>query len=170
MAAILTYDITYQKSFEEMENYWYEQIKLYCNKDIVLAVVANKSDLYEQGQVEYDAGEKFAKEIGAIFVSTSAKNDIGIQELFKNISRKIFDTDFDFSPPEQKKRDDFKNKKEEDTKQVVNKIIILGEPDVGKKSIETCIINRNFEPGKQSLKDKFNRKTIEFFKWKIHHF
>ena len=77
IAVILVYDIT-SKKFREVKNYWYEQVKLYCNKDIFLAVVANKSELYEQSQVEYDAGEKFAKEIGAIFASTSAKKDIGI--------------------------------------------------------------------------------------------
>ena len=88
-AVILVYDVTNQKSFNEMKDYWYEQVKQLRNKDIIIAIAANKSDLYEEKKVENEKGEAFAQEIGAIFVSTSAKNNTGIQELFSCIGKKI---------------------------------------------------------------------------------
>ena len=90
-AVILVYDITDESSFKEMKDYWYEQIKLYAQKDIVIAIVANKNDLYEECQVNDDQGRKFANEIGAIFASTSAKNANGINALFDNIGIRILD-------------------------------------------------------------------------------
>ena len=47
-AAVLVYDITRKRSFEELQSYWVEQIKEFAPKNILLAVVANKSDLEEE--------------------------------------------------------------------------------------------------------------------------
>ena len=88
-AVILVYDITNESSFIEMKEYWYEQIKLYASKDIVIAIVANKIDLNNECQVSDEEGRKFANEIGAIFATTSAKNDIGINALFDNLGQRI---------------------------------------------------------------------------------
>ena len=88
-AVILVYDITNKKSFEEMMSYWYKEVLDTNKNNMVYAVAANKSDLYEQQKVSDEEGEQFAKSINAIFMSTSAKNDSGIQVLFENIGRKI---------------------------------------------------------------------------------
>ena len=113
---ILVYDVTNEESFTEMKDYWYEQIKQLGDKDIILAIAANKSDLYEEKQVSNETGEEFANQIGAIFASTSAKNGSGIQALFYNIGQKIFDPNFDFSSVEKKKKDEYKKKKQQDEK------------------------------------------------------
>ncbi len=81
-AVILVYDITNKKSFEEMMSYWYKEVLDTNKNNMVYAVAANKSDLYEQQKVSDEEGEQFAKSINAIFMSTSAKNDSGIQVLF----------------------------------------------------------------------------------------
>ena len=94
-AAILVYDITRQASFEELKNYWANQVKENAPKKIVLAVAANKSDLIDTEQVDEKTGRAFAKEIGAIFKSTSAKNQKGIEELFKDIGNKYLDPNFE---------------------------------------------------------------------------
>ena len=94
-AAILVYDITRQASFEELKNYWANQVKENAPKKIVLAVAANKSDLIDTEQVDEKTGRAFAKEIGAIFKSTSAKNQKGIEELFKYIGNKYLDPNFE---------------------------------------------------------------------------
>ena len=86
---ILVYDITNEKSFIEMKDYWYEKAKQFGKEDIIIAVVANKSDLHEERQVTTEAGEEFAKGIGAIFVPTSAKNSTNIIFLFDKIGRMI---------------------------------------------------------------------------------
>lgn len=41
-------------------------------------MAANKSDMYENEEVEEQAGRGFAKDSGAIFKYTSAKNASGI--------------------------------------------------------------------------------------------
>ena len=97
---ILVYDITRIDSFNEIKNYWYNQIKENAPKDVIIAVAANKSDLYEEKQVSDEDGEEFAKSIGAIFESTSAKNDSGITNLFENIAKKLLDPGFNFSANE----------------------------------------------------------------------
>lgn len=90
-AAILVYDITRKTSFDEIKNYWANEIKEYSPKKIVLAIAANKSDLYENEQVDEKTGRDFAEELGAIFYSTSAKNTNGINELFTAIGNKYCD-------------------------------------------------------------------------------
>ena len=132
-AVVLVYDVTNEKSFNEMKDYWYEQIKQLGDKDIIIAIAANKSDLYEEKKVENEKGEAFAQEIGAIFVSTSAKNDSGIQALFDNIGQKILDPNFDFAAAEKKKKDEYKKKKQKqeakDDKPAANKGVKLEATD-----------------------------------------
>ena len=45
--------------------------------------------MYEKDEVEKTEGEKFAKEIGAIFHETSALSSNGINELFTEIAMKL---------------------------------------------------------------------------------
>ena len=66
--------------------------------NIVIAIVANKIDEYENKEVEDYEGENLAKEINAIFQKTSAKEDIGIETLIKKISYKIGEKCFNFPP------------------------------------------------------------------------
>jgi len=86
---ILVYDITNKNSFNELKNYWYEKVKENSSNDVIFAIAGNKCDLYENEQVEKTEGEKFAKEIGAIFHETSALNSNGIYELFNEIAMKF---------------------------------------------------------------------------------
>ena len=80
---ILVYDITKKYTFDEAKNYWYEQIKQnYEDNNIIIILVANKNDLYEDQKVSNEEGKEFAKNIGAIFISTSAKNNNDINFLF----------------------------------------------------------------------------------------
>ena len=88
-AVILVYDITNFESFFELENYWYNEIKQHGPKNIIFAVVANKSDLQKNFEVDNEKGEEFAKKIRAPFFSTSAKDNKGIETLYEEIGKKI---------------------------------------------------------------------------------
>ena len=55
---------------------------------IVIALAANKDDLYEDEKVDEEEGKKLAKELGAIFQKTSAKEARGIDSLFEKIGKK----------------------------------------------------------------------------------
>ena len=124
-AVILVYDITTPESFKVMKEYWYEQVKEVDTDNFIIAIAANKSDLYEERQVDDKEGEEFAKSIGAIFASTSAKNDSGINGLFDNIARKILDPTFDFEEEERKKKEEFerRKKKEESMQKKTNDLL-----------------------------------------------
>ena len=53
-------------------------------------MVGNKDDLYEHEEVSNEEGIQLAKQLNAIYQRTSAKEESGgIDELFKNIGKKI---------------------------------------------------------------------------------
>jgi len=59
------------------------------NPLLVLGIVGNKIDLKDDFEDSiFEEGEEFAKKISAIFGLTSAKEDLGIDELFTNISQR----------------------------------------------------------------------------------
>lgn len=86
--AILVYDITRKESFEQIKEYWSVQLKESAPSDIIVILCANKSDLINQERVDEGEARNFAQEMGAIFCSTSAKNDYGITDLFIQIAKK----------------------------------------------------------------------------------
>jgi len=87
-AAVLVYDITRKDSFEELQNYWAQQIKECSPENIILVVAANKADLIEQEAVDEDEARKFAEGLGAIFATTSATTIGTINALFIEIAKK----------------------------------------------------------------------------------
>ena len=92
--AILVYDITRKESYEELKNYWYNQLKECSPSNIVIGIAANKCDLYDNEQVSEDEARKFADEIGAVFKLTSANTNKGIEDLFKTIGCKVLDPNY----------------------------------------------------------------------------
>ncbi len=92
-AAILVYDITNKSSFEELKNYWIGQVQESSIKNIILAVMANKYDLYDKEQVDEAMARKFAEENNALFAVTSAKTNHGVNDLFLQIAKKFSGAD-----------------------------------------------------------------------------
>jgi serine/threonine protein kinase len=65
---IFIYDITNRKSFEEVKFFWYSlYMNSYYNTKPILAVLANKDELYYNEQVSKEEGKSFADEIGLFF-------------------------------------------------------------------------------------------------------
>ncbi len=87
--AVLVYDITRRDTFDKIKNFWVKEIKENAPSDIILALAGNKSDNYENEVVNLSEGKKLAKEIDAIFQSTSAMLSHGIDELFLSIGKKF---------------------------------------------------------------------------------
>jgi small GTP-binding protein len=108
---IFVYDITSEQTFEGMKDYWYSQIKINCEKDAILAVVANKNDLYNDQKISDEVGQKFADEIGAIFQATSALSDSGIKKLFIHIGKKLIDPSYDYKAKDANAKIKFEKKK-----------------------------------------------------------
>ena len=91
---ILVYDITSQKSFDSIKEYWYNELKENTESNIIFNVVGNKQDLFEQEQVKEDDAKEFAKSINAGFYLTSAKRNISISDLFINSGKKYIDPNY----------------------------------------------------------------------------
>ncbi len=93
-AVILCYDITKKGSFNEIKNYWFNEVKNNSPNDIVIAIAANKSDLYESEEVNEEEAINYAKSVGVIFFETSAMNSSGIDDLFNVIGDKFIDSKY----------------------------------------------------------------------------
>ena len=92
--AVLVYDITRRDSFEEVKNYWYEQLKTCGEKNIVIGLAGNKCDIFDKEAVTEEEAKNFANEIGAQFQLTSAFKNMGIDDLFRMVGCKFLDPNF----------------------------------------------------------------------------
>jgi len=111
--AILVYDITRKESFEELKNYWYNEIKDNAPNDCIVSIAANKYDLYNEEKVSEDDARNFAKEKGLMFRCTSALTAEGIDDLFKDVGSRFLDHNYN---PDVKNNDDKGVKKVENDK------------------------------------------------------
>ena len=87
---IMVYDITKRDTFDEIKNYWYNNVKSIIAKDTVLGIAGNKSDLYENEQVSKEEGQQYAQEIKAIFKETTATTFESINELINELVQKYY--------------------------------------------------------------------------------
>jgi small GTP-binding protein len=71
---VFVYDITNKNSFESLP-FWKKIVDELLNDSPVLGIVGNKMDLYVDEQIKSEEVEKYAQEIGAKLLLTSAKTD-----------------------------------------------------------------------------------------------
>ena len=95
--ALIVYDITSKKSFDEIKNYWMNLVKENGPKQIIMYIVGNKCDLSEKEVVNEDEVREYADKQNVSFYLTSAKNSIGIDELFDEIGKKYLSPEFNNS-------------------------------------------------------------------------
>ena len=88
---IFVYDITNKKSFIELQNYWYPLINHKLGNEIILGIAGNKSDLYENENVNEEEVRKFSNNINATFNLTTAKNNEAINFLIKDLLTKYIE-------------------------------------------------------------------------------
>ena len=87
-AAIIVYDITSKKSFEAVK-FWINELKTNADPKIVIAIAGNKADLLDKEEVDLATGMKLSKSLDAVFKQTSAKENIGIEDLFLELAKKV---------------------------------------------------------------------------------
>lgn len=83
--------ILVQESFEGIKNYWINELKHQCigYGGLLMCIAGNKSDLESRRQVSVEEGQALAKEFGALFFETSAKNDVNISEIFVALAMEL---------------------------------------------------------------------------------
>ena len=89
----LVYDITNKNSFDELKG-WYNDLKQNGEKYTVLAVVGNKTDMFENEEVNEDEARKYAESIGAEFQLVSAKTGQNVNLLFEKLVRVYLGPEF----------------------------------------------------------------------------
>ena len=87
-AAMIVYDITREVTFNTLKN-WVQELRNSGPKDIALAIAGNKSDLADEREVPTNIAEAYAKEIDAIYLETSAKTDLNVQDIFLQLSHRL---------------------------------------------------------------------------------
>jgi Ras-related protein Rab-5C len=86
---ILVVDITRKETFEAIKDFWYNEVKDNSPENVILALAANKCDLYEYEEITNQELNDYAKNINAIYKQTSALQNSGINDLFDAIGYKI---------------------------------------------------------------------------------
>ena len=81
---LFVYDITDKNSFTEIKS-WVKIVKELLDDKFVMGLAGNKKDLFLKEVINEVKGKEKAKEIGAIFKLTSAKEGEGIHELMESL-------------------------------------------------------------------------------------
>ncbi len=89
VAALVVFDLTSQKSFESLAT-WMSEIERYADKDIVLMLVGNKSDLARRRVVDFGKAIEFARLYDMDYIETSALDTTNVEAVFLKIIRDVY--------------------------------------------------------------------------------
>ena len=137
---IFVYDITTEFSFTAIKDFWFKETNENADNEPILALVANKVDLYKDEKITNDMGKAYADEINAIFQNTSALSNSGIDKLFENLGNKFLNPDFDYKKPQEKNEnvDNNENKNIKTNKKNGKEKIKLKDDPKGKEKKKNC--------------------------------
>ncbi|KAG2316878.1 hypothetical protein Bca52824_020000 [Brassica carinata] len=90
--AVIVYDVANKQSFINTSR-WIEDVRAERGNHIIIALVGNKTDLVHRRQVSIEEGDTKARELGALFIETSAKAGFNIKPLFCKIASALQGTE-----------------------------------------------------------------------------
>ncbi|CAJ1331935.1 unnamed protein product [Effrenium voratum] len=94
-AAVIVFDITSRESFDAAKS-WVSELQ---NTDTLIALAGNKSDLEATRAVEREMARSYADQMGILYMETSAKSGLNVNEIFHEIAVRL---------PKQSKEEDSK--------------------------------------------------------------
>ncbi|KAB0373159.1 hypothetical protein FD755_014818 [Muntiacus reevesi] len=84
-AAIVVYDITNQEIFARAKT-WVKELQRQASPSIVIVLAGNKADLANKRMVEYEEAQAYADDNSLLFMETSAKMAMNVNNLFLAIN------------------------------------------------------------------------------------
>jgi len=90
VGCVLVYDITSQKSFDEL-GFWLNQFRELADPQAFIILVGNKSDLESQRVISSDWATEFAEKQFLQYFETSALTAQNISEVFQTLCHTVFD-------------------------------------------------------------------------------
>lgn len=88
MGILLVYDITNEKSFENIKT-WIKNIEQHASADVEKMILGNKCDMEDKRKITKEQGEQLAKEYNVKFMETSAMNRTNVEKAFTEIATDI---------------------------------------------------------------------------------
>ncbi|KAI6181667.1 Ras-related protein Rab-21 [Aphelenchoides besseyi] len=84
--ALLIYDITDPHSFQRVQK-WVTELRRILGDSCSLFIVGNKLDLERKRNVQKEEAERFAQSVDAAFSECSAKENVGVNKIFEELTR-----------------------------------------------------------------------------------
>ncbi|KAF8404636.1 hypothetical protein HHK36_009524 [Tetracentron sinense] len=89
VGAMLVYDITKRQTFDHIPR-WLEELRGHADKNIVIILIGNKSDLENQRAVPTEDAKEFAQKEELFFLETSALESTNVESAFLTVLTEIF--------------------------------------------------------------------------------
>lgn len=89
VGAMLVYDITKRQSFDHVAR-WLEELRGHADRNIVIMLVGNKSDLGTLRVVPTEDAKEFSQQENLFFMETSALEATNVEPAFINILTEIY--------------------------------------------------------------------------------
>ena len=87
--ALLVYDITNKKSFDNLDR-WISDLKINGDEKISIVLLGNKSDLESQRVISTEEGKNKAELFKFAFMETSALNGSNIEKAFDELIKEVY--------------------------------------------------------------------------------
>lgn len=89
VGALLVYDITKRQSFDHIPR-WLEELRSHADRNIVIMLIGNKTDLEDQRAVTTEDAREFAQKENLFFLETSALEATNVENAFESVLTEIF--------------------------------------------------------------------------------
>ena len=89
VGAMLVFDKTKRQTFDHIPC-WLEELRSHADKNIVIILIGNKSDLEDQRSVPTEDAKEFAQKEGLFFLETSALQATNVEIAFMTLLTEIF--------------------------------------------------------------------------------